>query len=85
MAFKVARLVALAALTAAVGWTPAIAQEVQSQPLAPPTQELPQQDPSQQAAPEQQPEQGPTIGQDIEQPQTDLGQIPQDYQDRIEK
>ena len=93
MAIQLSRLVALATLTAVLGAAPAMAQEVESQPLAPPTQQqqlelpdLPQQQPSDEADPQaqQEPEQGPTLGQDIEQPQTELGQIPQDYNDRIE-
>ncbi len=91
MAIQLSRLVALATLTAVLGTAPATAQEVESQPLAPPTQQLelpdlPQQQPSDEVDPQaqQEPEQGPTLGQDIEQPQTELGQIPQDYEDRIE-
>ena len=85
MAPKSKLVVALATMAAALGCSPAMAQDVQSEPLAPPTQQLQLPELQQQPQnPGQQPEQGQTLGQDIEQPKPDLGQQPQDYQDRIE-
>ncbi|MCG6858726.1 MAG: hypothetical protein LJE67_11750, partial [Salaquimonas sp.] len=115
MSSKITRLAALTATIATIGCIPiptsALAQEIESAPLAPLTQQqrsgdqvlqpLDNQDQQfdqnsgqqlgqdQQQGPQlgQEPEnppQNPPLGQDIEQPSTDLGQVPQDYQDRIE-
>ena len=95
-------LVALTAMTAALAWTPAAAQDIEREELAPLTQQQPldaQSDPGSQQQGQaqsgdqlddqtqnqlQNQPQSPPLGQDIEQPSGDLGQAPENYEDRIE-